>query len=479
MAALGAQIVDSGWYLARYPDVAASEMNALRHYVQYGLQEGRDGSPRLSLSGYQWRYGTPDWTPQRALANYWLKGRWLGRQGIVEVAGARSEVRRRCMLVCAHSVSPTLAGAERSLLDVVAGLDSLGFDVVVVVPNARHSDYLQALLGLTRSVVIMPYGWWRSDRPVSPVTRELIAELMQRHAVEALYVNTVTLEDAPMAAAHLLGKPVIMHVRELPAHDPELCQVLNATAAQVLARVGSLADRLVANSRHTARVFDPSGRIAKVVPNTLDVADYAALPAPKPGERLQVGLVGSLVAKKGLADIERLAMLLEQQGQAIDFQLFGAESSELKSLLARQAAGSGPSNLHYQGYVESPLQALAKLDVVLNLSSMQESFGRSVLEAMACARPVVCYDWGALSELVEEGRNGYLVPLGDVNAVAERLMRLASQPERLAEMGGHGRRMVEKRYGQAAFHRALRHAVADLAALTDPEFGPESDTRRN
>jgi glycosyltransferase involved in cell wall biosynthesis len=54
------------------------------------------------------------------------------------------------------------------------------------------------------------------------------------------------------------------------------------------------------------------------------------------------------------------------------------------------------------------------------LPSEQESFGLSALEAMVHKVPVVCSDVGGLSEVVEDGFSGYLCPLGDIDAMAEK-----------------------------------------------------------
>jgi len=86
--------------------------------------------------------------------------------------------------------------------------------------------------------------------------------------------------------------------------------------------------------------------------------------------------------------------------------------------------------------------ALAVADLFL-MASEVESFGLAALEAMACEVPVVGTRIGGIPEVVEEGETGLLVPLGDVDALAEAGIRLLSNPELLAE------------YGRAARERAI------------------------
>jgi glycosyltransferase involved in cell wall biosynthesis len=88
---------------------------------------------------------------------------------------------------------------------------------------------------------------------------------------------------------------------------------------------------------------------------------------------------------------------------------------------------------------------LAKLDVYVAMSR-RESFGVAVLEASACGKPVVVSDVGGLPEVVQEGHTGFIVASGDIDALADRLVRLITSPELSMTLGQQGRRFVEDNY---------------------------------
>jgi N-acetyl-alpha-D-glucosaminyl L-malate synthase BshA len=84
-------------------------------------------------------------------------------------------------------------------------------------------------------------------------------------------------------------------------------------------------------------------------------------------------------------------------------------------------------DVRFLGKVESVGDVLRAADLFL-LPSATESFGLAALEAMACAVPVIASKAGGIPEVVEDGQTGYLVPPGDVAAMAERALRILGDP---------------------------------------------------
>ena len=70
--------------------------------------------------------------------------------------------------------------------------------------------------------------------------------------------------------------------------------------------------------------------------------------------------------------------------------------------------------------------AMAKAAVVLNPVRWDEPFGMAAAEAQACGTPVVAFRRGGLSEVIADGRTGFLVPPGDLRAAADAVVRTAA-----------------------------------------------------
>jgi glycosyltransferase involved in cell wall biosynthesis len=435
---------DTGYYLENYPDVAAAGWNPLLHYLAHGRGEGRNCRP-------------PARPPrQEAAAPSELELAGVERRG-----GRRERLAGRpTVLACGHMATNQLFGGERSFLDIVQGLAALEFNVVITIPPGKNTAYASLLGDWALDVLVIPYQWWQRGEAPSERIVAAFATLVHEYGIDAVHANTIMLRE-PIIAARRMGIPAVMHVRELLPHDEELCKMIGGTASEIIADAIEAADFVIANSAATARCFDKPGR-TRVVPNTVDTDAFLAPPPLSGDGPVTIALVSSNLPKKGVAEFVEVATLLEAKLPNARFVLVGPRSEFTRSLSLQQAAGTAPSNLVVAGYCADPREAMAGADIVLNLSRFQESFGRTVLEAMAAGRPVVAYDWGAIPELVREGETGFLVPFGDVAQVAERIATLCADPSRLRSMGAAGRRRAVECYGHGSYARAMGDAYQDI-----------------
>jgi L-malate glycosyltransferase len=99
----------------------------------------------------------------------------------------------------------------------------------------------------------------------------------------------------------------------------------------------------------------------------------------------------------------------------------------------------------FLGKQESFVELLAAADVFL-LPSEQESFGLAALEALSCGVPVVASDVGGIPELVDSGETGYLAPVGEVAAMADRVLSLVGDGARWRAFSLRARQRVLERF---------------------------------
>jgi glycosyltransferase involved in cell wall biosynthesis len=94
----------------------------------------------------------------------------------------------------------------------------------------------------------------------------------------------------------------------------------------------------------------------------------------------------------------------------------------------------------------------------VHASGRPEPFGRVILEGMLMGKPVVATDAGGVPELIEHGRTGFLVPPGDVEALAGCLARILDVPQDAGAVGLRG-----KEWASAVF--SLERQVAEMSQI--------------
>ncbi len=416
---------DAQWYRLGNMDVLQADVDPVRHYLEGGAFENRDPGPRFSSGGYRRAQGLA------ADVNPLLQYEKSGRQGdplpCFDGALVGSDLPR--VMMFAHTSGKTLFGAERSMLSVVSRMARRGQAPVVVLPTLRNPAYLEALLEVTAAVEVVPQMWRHGLRDPAPDTVSELRALIRRYGVQEVHVNTLVL-DAPLVAARAEGVKSAVHVREMPAEDVALCRALGETPQGLRTRLLAQADRFIANSAPVAAWLGAPERTV-MRPNSVDEALFDMPYSPR--QRMNVALISSNIAKKGIADFLDVARIVAEQSRDVRFSIFGPASVELHLLRP------WPDNVDFRGYADTPMAALADVDVVMSLSKFAESFGRTVMEAMAAGRPVICYDRGAPPTLVQTGRTGFVVPADDVDVAARVVLVLQAAPNQRAKMSARAR----------------------------------------
>ncbi len=96
-------------------------------------------------------------------------------------------------------------------------------------------------------------------------------------------------------------------------------------------------------------------------------------------------------------------------------------------------------NIHFAGYVDnSKIYDLIKQHHFMVMPSLQEGFGVAAVEAFACSRPVVATNVGGIPEIVTDGYNGYLVRPNNIQELADTMLKIISDKERMIQMGSNG-----------------------------------------
>ncbi len=191
----------------------------------------------------------------------------------------------------------------------------------------------------------------------------------------------------------------------------------------------------------------------RVVLNGVDVERFHRTTAASSVRRLLgspdsvlVGTAGRFFPVKRYDDLLRVAAQVCPIHPQVRFVMLG--DGPERSRLERTAQELGVSDrVFFAGWQTDLSTWLSALDVFV-LTSNSEGLPLGALEAMATGLPVVTTPVGDLPEVVADGRSGFLVPVGNVKAMAQAITRLVDDDSLRCRMGAQAREDVCKRYNQ-------------------------------
>lgn len=267
------------------------------------------------------------------------------------------------------------------------------------------------------------------------------------------FVSSVGLYSAQKAKR--LGARIVCDVRqEHPAFQRRILQeegerwgvTVDHYGASYEARVldeFAVADRIIVPSEHARRSFLAEGFAPSrvfVLPYGVDLGHYGqTVSQPRTGGPLKILYAGAVTLRKGLQ------YLLEAMA------LLGTKNYQLTIAGPRRAQDlDGELERHTGRYTFLGPQSKGKLielyqsHHVFVLPSLADSFSLATFEAMAAGLPVIVSHNTGAGELLEEGREGFRVPIRDAGAIAERLAQLGGDEELRQSMSEAARRRAQR-----------------------------------
>ncbi len=307
---------------------------------------------------------------------------------------------------------------------------------------------------LTLAVLALPRTWH-------------LFNTIRREKINVVHTNvTVSLEGA--LAATLAGVPHIWHIRELfMAPSPKFHLVLGRAISRWI--IDRFSDQVICISQAVRDQFGPyveddpdkyqliyNAMNLQALPALMPWNDpqrgilrslsCAALKIPE-SKRFRVGYIGRLSAGKGFHELLEAFALLRKRQLPIELVVAGqfvdtAYEQRIRHLIAREDLGA---EVHFLGY-QSDLKPVYEVMDLMVVPSINEPFGRVVIEAMAQGIPCIGANAGGIPEIIDDLETGWLYPPGDIYALAGLLEELMGAFWKLETIQHNARRMVCQRF---------------------------------
>src|SRR6478672_548661 len=370
--------------------------------------------------------------------------------------------------------SGNLGGAELSIIDVakfhrencLVGLFADGpFRQLLEQHHISVQVLATELINVRRySNVISSLG---SIRFLLPLIAK-ITKLARNYDV--IYANTQKALVVGAFASLLSHRPLVFHLRDILSPDHFSCT--NRYVAVTLAN--RFASLVIANSKATQAAFIASGgraELTRVIYNGFEPSKYQSQDVTPEQTRQQLGLDGQFV----VGSFSRLSpwkgqhILIEALAQCpedvtailVGDALFG-EDDYVQQLHQQVAQLRLEKRVSFLGFRADVIPLMQACDLVAHTSTAPEPFGRVIVEAMLCGRPVVAAAAGGAVELIEVGKTGLLSSPGNSQELAQIIINCQNQPERSAAIAHQAQIQASHRFELASINEQISQLICQV-----------------
>jgi glycosyltransferase involved in cell wall biosynthesis len=346
------------------------------------------------------------------------------------------------MRICELVQTLYLGGMERMVASLSLGLSSRGHSVTVCCYDGLgHWTNTLNAGGVPVCLVLRKAGIdWSLPRKIARVLRENRIEVLHCHNDTALFYG--------YPAARMTGIPVVYTEHSLKNREKRLKKFVHSMFFRGTAMVTAVAEEIGERLEKEERA--PKSRV-RVVWNGVDGSLYE----PRDGTFIRrkreelgissgaivLGTVGRYYPEKNYGMLLEVICILREECNPV---LVMVGDGPLMNDFVRDAKRLGVlDNLRILGERGDTQNLYPAFDLFL-LSSVREGMPLVVIEAMACALPVVSTNVGGIRNIVKDGNTGFLVPPGDASAMANRIRTLMANATLREQFGRSARDFFER-----------------------------------
>ena len=210
----------------------------------------------------------------------------------------------------------------------------------------------------------------------------------------------------------------------------------------------SIFDAVIVESHYMRRFIEQRSTSGKtdviVVESGIDLEYFITDLARPPNDGLVLGYIGRMSPEKNPLGFVDIALRLAPDHPALSFVMFG-DGSLFDDVKARVAASGLAPQFNVQPYIQDLRQAVTLIDILV-VPSLTDGRPNIIMEANALGRPVLGTPVGGIPELIEEGRNGYLVSPNDFPAFSAIIRSLETNPQSLTTLSASSRETAVARF---------------------------------
>jgi len=294
-----------------------------------------------------------------------------------------------------------------------------------------------------------------------------IYKFMRKVKPDIVHTHTAKAGSLGRLAAYILRVPVLVHTFHGHIFDGYFSAFKTKIILSVERWLAKRTKAIIIVSEKLKKDIVDKYRIApaekiKVIKLGFQLSKFLMLGDKIRTDTINIGIVGRLVPIKDHKFLFKAIKEIAVKAQDLKIKLSVIGDGELRDELEDEVKNLGmEERVEFLGWQKDLASIYNNLDIVV-LSSLNEGTPVSLIEAMASGRPVISTNVGGVSDIVEDGKNGYLVENGDIEGFAKKIIELSKNPELRKQFGHYGREKVRTEYSKDRLVKDIKELYRSL-----------------
>ena len=336
-------------------------------------------------------------------------------------------------IILVSTTNDDISGASKALIELAANLKNKGNQVIVILPAHGNLEQILKKYGITVKILFFYNDWWqwinrKKDNYLKYFAKRIVnrkyynytKKYLRKENPNILHINALTSGNVAKCAEDL-NIPVVWHIREFMEEDLGIDFINQKNALKVLNKATCfLAISKAIKEKWQHKIHVPINVVYDGVP----ISNYLVKNKQLDTQVCRVILYGRFVPGKGqlfflqgihklISDHKDINIKCYLAGRIEDRQYYQKCMNYIKS--------SGLENyVQYIGEINNIKELLSDKDIV-SVCSKQEGFGRVTVEGMLGKCIVVAANSGASSEIIEDGKTGFLYQSNNIDNFADKM----------------------------------------------------------
>lgn len=303
----------------------------------------------------------------------------------------------------------------------------------------QKGPLIQKIKKLNIKTYYIPFQNWRQ---LKYLFKNIIAvyklkKILHKESIEIIHSNSYEVNPLMVFTADKKIK-TICHVRDMITNKKAkkfflqkskyIITISHAVKKQILKLSSNI--KVIYNGVDIKRADKSKNNIKKLIPQK------------KPC--FLTGVIGNCEPRKQQEDLIKAGLLLLSQYKNIQYLIIGNYKTEYGKRL-KQMVPKNTTNFYFIDYVDDIYTIIKGLDIIIN-TAKEEAFGRTLIEAHACKKPVIGAKTGGVPEIIKHEKNGLLYPVGDYRKLATQIEYLYKNKRKQKTFGQNGYKQVKEKF---------------------------------